>query len=266
MSKGTIVSLHSYRGGTGKSNLTACIAYCLGKIGKTVAVVDTDLAAPGVHIVLGLKDGRIVRTLSDFLFKGCRIEEVAYDVSHSLGLDGECGRLYLLPAELTLEGILRFQKDYDVNKLNEALDRLIESLNLDFLFIDTHPGLNRETLLTTAISDILVLVLRPDQQDYHGTKVLAEVARKSRVPNVLIVANKVSNQLDKDSLREKLNDVFGFSVIGVLPLFDEVAALGSLDVFARRFPSHPFSGEVESIAKRIATIADCGSDGSTKPG
>jgi septum site-determining protein MinD len=44
------------------------------------------------------------------------------------------------------------------------------------LLIDTHPGFKEATLLTIAISDMLVIVLRPDKQDYHGTAVLVEVA------------------------------------------------------------------------------------------
>ena len=40
-----ILSIHSYRGGTGKSNLTANLAACLAAAGKRVAVVDTDVDA-----------------------------------------------------------------------------------------------------------------------------------------------------------------------------------------------------------------------------
>ncbi len=38
-----IVSIHSYRGGTGKSNITANIAYQLASAGKRVAVCNTDI-------------------------------------------------------------------------------------------------------------------------------------------------------------------------------------------------------------------------------
>ena len=51
-----IVSVHSYRGGTGKSNLTANLAACLAAAGKRVAVVDTDIQSPGIHMLFGLED------------------------------------------------------------------------------------------------------------------------------------------------------------------------------------------------------------------
>ena len=62
---------------------------------------------------------------------------------------------------------------------------------MDYLFIDTHPGLNEETLLSITISDVLVLILRPDQQDYQGTAVTIDVARKLEVPKLLLVVNKL---------------------------------------------------------------------------
>lgn len=39
--------------------------------------------------------------------------------------------------------------------------------HLDYLFIDTHPSLNEETLLTITLTDVLLVVLRPDSQDYQ---------------------------------------------------------------------------------------------------
>lgn len=63
------------------------------------------------------------------------------------------------------------REGYDVGLLNDGFQSLIEELNLDVLRIDTHPGLNEETLLSIAISDTLLIILRPDQQDYQGTSV-----------------------------------------------------------------------------------------------
>jgi len=51
----TIVSIHSFRGGTGKSNLTANLASSLIQQGKRVAMVDTDIQSPGIH-VLGCRE------------------------------------------------------------------------------------------------------------------------------------------------------------------------------------------------------------------
>ena len=76
-----IVSIHSYRGGTGKSNLTANLAACLAAAGKRVAVVDTDIQSPGIHMLFGLEDTSERRTLNDYLWERCRVAETAVDVT-----------------------------------------------------------------------------------------------------------------------------------------------------------------------------------------
>ena len=36
---------------------------------------------------------------------------------------------------------------YDVSRLNDGIRQLVRALQLDILLIDTHPGLNEETVL-----------------------------------------------------------------------------------------------------------------------
>ena len=42
-----IISVHSFRGGTGKSNTTANLAAVLASQGQRVGVIDTDIQPPG---------------------------------------------------------------------------------------------------------------------------------------------------------------------------------------------------------------------------
>jgi len=257
---GQTISIHSYRGGTGKSNLSANVSYRLAQRGKRVAVLDTDLQSPGVHVVFRFDKDRITHTLSDFLFGKCDLEDAAYDISGDLGLSDESGALFLLPSSMTVEAIMRILSEgYDVGKLNNHFSSLMDALDPDLLVPDTHPGLNKETMLTTAISDTLVIIVRPDSQDFHGTAVLVEVAGRLGVPRVYTVANKVVGGLDPAEVRKKLKQAFGYEVIGVLPLNEEMASLGSRDLFLRRHADHAFSRELESVAERL--LADLGQDG-----
>ena len=182
---GRIVTVHSFRGGTGKSNITANLAYLLAKRGKSVAVLDTDIQSPGIHLIFGIKPERITHTLSDSVLGKCDLEEAAYDLSHELQLDPADGKVSLLPASMAIDDISRvLAEGYNANKLNKEFKQLINTLDLDYLLLDTHPGLNRETMLTTSISDLLILIIRPDKQDYHGTAVLVEVANRLQTPRL----------------------------------------------------------------------------------
>ena len=115
--------------------------------------------------------------------------------------------------------------------LNEGLQQLTEGLNLDVVMIDTHPGLNQETLLSIAISHVLVIIMRPDQQDYQGTSVTVEVARRLDVPNLLLVVNKVPQSFDFDAVKTRVGQTYHVDVAAVLPHSDEMMVLASAGVF-----------------------------------
>ena len=78
---GEIISVHSFRGGTGKSNLAANMAAILARQGKRVGIVDTDIQSPGVHVLFGYDESRMTRSLNDYLWGQAQIEDIAYDVS-----------------------------------------------------------------------------------------------------------------------------------------------------------------------------------------
>lgn len=80
-----IISVHSFRGGTGKSNTTANLSTVLAMSGKRVGVVDTDIHSPGIHVLFGLQEGDVVHSLNDYLWGKCNIEDAAIDVSPRLG-------------------------------------------------------------------------------------------------------------------------------------------------------------------------------------
>ena len=79
------ISVHSFRGGTGKSNTSANLAYLCAVRGLKVGVVDTDIQSPGIHVLFGMDEEGMGRTLNDYLWGKCAIEETAYDVTASLG-------------------------------------------------------------------------------------------------------------------------------------------------------------------------------------
>src|SRR5438067_10412015 len=97
----TIVAIHSYWGGTGKSNLTANLASNIVRQGKRVAVVDTDLQSPGLHVLFGISQQQVGLTLNDYLYGRCSIEQAVHDVTSKSG-DGMAtqGGLFLLPANI----------------------------------------------------------------------------------------------------------------------------------------------------------------------
>ena len=246
-----VISIHSFRGGTGKSNTTANLTGLLAQMGYRVGVVDTDIQSPGIHVIFGLSEDDIGYSLNDYLGGKCSIEDSAYDVTANLGAEVD-GRVFLIPSSLKAGEIARVIRDgYDVGMLSDGFWELVDQLNLDALLIDTHPGLNEETLLSIAISDALVILLRPDQQDYQGTSVTVEVARRLDIPQLLLVVNKLPSVYDEDEVREKVERAYQAEVAAILPHSDTLMALGSANVFALHHPDHPITKMLAEVAQRL---------------
>lgn len=248
-----IVSIHSYRGGTGKSNTTANLAATIARMGNRVCIVDTDIQSPGIHVLFGFDEDSITKSLNDYLWGRRSIAEVAYDVTHVLEGRGTAdSKVFLVPSSVKAGEIARVLREgYDVGLLNEGFQELIEELELDYLLIDTHPGLNEETLLSITISDVLVLILRPDQQDYQGTAVTVDVARKLEVPKLLMVVNKAPTVFDFDQLKQRVEETYGAHVAGILPHSDEMMVLASSGIFSLKFPENSLSQVIEGIAQQV---------------
>jgi len=246
-----IISVHSYRGGTGKSNLTANLAVCLARSGKRVAVVDTDIQSPGIHLLFGVEDTTSLRTLNDYLWERCPVHEAATEVTPASVIDGG-GRVWLVPSAVQAGEIAKVLREgYDVGLMNDGLRDLSDHLALDHLLIDTHPGLNEETLLSIAISDVLVVLLRPDRQDFQGTAVTVEIARKLEVQELLLVLNKVLPSVAARGFVEEVSRTYKAPIVGVLPETAEMLELGSAGLFTLRFPDHALSAEIRRVASRL---------------
>ncbi len=246
-----IISVHSFRGGTGKSNTTANLAALLAIEGRRVGVIDTDIQSPGIHVLFGMDEDQMEYSVNDYLYGKCTIRQAAYDVTARLGPAAK-GQIYLIPSSIKAGEIARVLREgYDVGLLNDGFQDLVSELNLDVLLIDTHPGLNEETLLSIAISDALAIILRPDQQDYQGTSVTVAVARKLDVPRLLLIVNKVPSVFDADEVKAHVEKTYNAEVAAILPHSDEMMALASADIFVLRYPNHPITTAYRWVAANL---------------
>jgi MinD-like ATPase involved in chromosome partitioning or flagellar assembly len=249
-----IIAVHSYRGGTGKSNLTANLATALAATGARVGIIDTDIQSPGIHSLFDL-NGSCRHTLNDFLWNQVPITDAVYDVTAATGI-ADPGKIFLVPASTNPDDIARILSEgYNVNLLNEGIRQLIQTLNLKYFLIDTHPGLSKETFLSIAISNILILILRPDRQDYQGTAVMLDLARQLQVPQILLVANKVLKDLDYPEFQQQLEQTYDTPVASIFPISTEMLRLGSAGIFCRQYPQHPWSTTVLDLAARVIELS-----------
>jgi MinD-like ATPase involved in chromosome partitioning or flagellar assembly len=246
-----IISIHSFRGGTGKSNTTANLSTLIAASGKRVGVIDTDIMSPGIHVLFGLDEDDMTYSLNDYLWGKCDIKQAAYDVTSRLQANIP-GKVFLIPSSIKAGEIARVLREgYDVGLLNDGFHKLVEELNLDVLMIDTHPGLNEETLLSIAVSDALVIIMRPDSQDYQGTGVTVDVAHKLDVPRLLLLVNKVPTTFNFAEVKERVEQTYDCEVAAVMPHSDEMMTLASSGIFVLKYPDNTLTHSLKQVVARL---------------
>ncbi|KEF42737.1 MAG: hypothetical protein ER33_04145 [Cyanobium sp. CACIAM 14] len=243
-----IIATHSYRGGTGKSNVTANIAAEFARFGLRVGIVDTDLPSPGIHILFG--HDQPLKTVNGVLQKSYPLSEAILDVTPE-ALKPQ-GRVLLLPGSPKPGDIAQIVREsYSMEAMVDVYRDFIKQGALDLLLIDTHPGLNEPTLYSMTVSDLLVMVLRPDRQDYQGTAVAVDVARKLGVPAISLLVNKALTTSDWQQLQSTIEGTYGEKCLGILPQSDDIIRYGGSGLFCLQEPGHPLARGIQKVAAAI---------------
>src|SRR5690349_7084976 len=217
-----IIPIHSFRRGTGKSNLAANLAVLLAREGRRIALVDTNFRSPGLQTLFRWKSEDQGYTFNNYLFGECQVEQATFDVTADLP-QTISGRLFVVPASSELAEIARVLRGgYDSERLVNGLTDLLSQFRLDVVLVDTMAGLSEETLNLFAASDVLAILLRLDQQDYHGTGLLVRVAQKLNVPQIVMIINDVSLLYTLSAVEKEVEFVYDCDVVGVLPYAEEM--------------------------------------------
>lgn len=99
MNPGIVLTVHSYKGGTGKTLVSINLASIFASQGKNVCLVDLDLRAPSLDATFAA-DGK--HWVNDFLDGGCEPMELLKDFSKEKGTKG---RLLVGLANPSMEAI-----------------------------------------------------------------------------------------------------------------------------------------------------------------
>lgn len=141
--RGAILAITSGKGGVGKTSLTVNVAASLARSGHRVGILDADFGLGNVDVMLGLTPGA---HLGDVLGGEKTLSEVTVQ-----GPEG----ISVIPTgngirALTMLNSPQWQRLADV--VDEA------SRDLDFLLLDTAPGVSDNVIALAAMADRVVVV------------------------------------------------------------------------------------------------------------
>jgi len=252
-----IVSIHSFRPGTGKSTLTANLAVELTLDGLRVGILDTDIESAGICLLFGLNKSKIGRTFNQYLDNHQNFEEIAHDVTSLIGNADNIslGSLYIIPANFQPGEIAQWiYGKYDLKLLSEEFKDIIRHLKLDYLLIDSPAGFTEESLLFLANSETLLLVLCAEDEDFQGTAVTVDLARKLEVLPINLVVNQIPENVNFTHLKQQVETTYQAPVVGMIPFIEEMRLMVGGEVFSLRYPEYPVILQIKALALEIIRL------------
>lgn len=218
-----------------------------------------DLEGPGLHVIFGVSDSDIRATINDVLQHRAPISQAVIDLTSKINL--KAGSLIFCPAGHKLDEILSIlDTGFNLYTFKRVLEDLAKNYNLDYLLIDSHPGIEKDTLLSMALCDYLVLISRVDQQDLFGSGVMTEVASQLRKPVVLILNMVPSSVSEREAgkIADRLAQLFHLHVLTALPFNSDVLENLSKGVFVLEKPKDPLTRRFTEIATKMLEAIETG--------
>jgi septum site-determining protein MinD len=259
MSRGAVLAVHSYKGGTGKTLVSVNLASVLAKQGKNVCLVDLDLRAPSLNATFPANGGRWV---NDFLDDGCGPAELLHDFSKRNGTKGKLLVAMANPSMETIREVVTKGRKWEMSSLRRLLslkDFLLKDMGMDYVILDTGPGINYASINAVAVADLVLVVTTSDTSDASGTRGMVGELYDLLDKRTIVLMNKIPAQLVASArLRKGMSDRFRgalkLPVINILPCYCDVLRQDRSVIMALEKPKHPFSRDMVEVARHVEKI------------
>ena len=239
------VTVHGFRRGVGKTTVSVNLAGVLARAGVSVLLVETARRAEDAGAVLG---GTRPDGFAELVAGTAGAASIGRDATAAVG-SSSGGRL------VVVNGGRAVAPDPDVigEATTTAFHALLDAFAPDFVVLDTAAGLTEETLTLLAVTDDLLLLVRPDRRDHQGSAVTADVAVRMGVPRPALVLTQVTGTVLDPADRARIEEAFSIPVAAVLPFSREVAEHQGDRPFAISHAGDPWSIALTGLASDLVT-------------
>ncbi len=175
-----VIAVTSGKGGTGKTNVVANLAYALSLAGEKVMILDADLGLGNMDILLGITSKY---TIQDILKGRRNLSEVIIE-----GPEG----IKILPAG---SGIQELSHLSEGEKLNLMAEFDLFEDEIDTFLIDTGAGISSNVMYFNVMAQEIIVVLSPEPTSITDAYAIMKVlSTKYSETHFKLLVNEVKNE------------------------------------------------------------------------
>ena len=276
------IAFHSYKGGTGKTTISANFSALLAKKGYNVYLLDLDVYAPSLGSYFDIHEPK--KWINDFLLGNASVDDVCIDITKKISEDMK-GKLNVGFANSSKEEIYKLEGNVSRQSSQMQLlrnfillrEELFVKKNADFVIIDTSPGIRYWSINTLAVSDVVILTLKMGDLDIEGTKKMAQeiygaftkfgtlcylllnrgpgycsIPTFQNNPVDITTEKHKGNSIHYDSL-EDLSNTIDIGIISEIPCYCDIQFSKKEFLTGLEYPEHPFTLKLANLAAKLET-------------
>ena len=241
---GRIVVVTSGKGGTGKSTVSAGLAYARSRMGKRILLMDGDAGLRSLDLMLGI-GSNTVYDMADIFAGRCEPIKAVY-------ASPVAPNVFVIPAPMSLE---RLCSPQDMRRLARGLKRYY-----DVVIVDCPAGVGRGFETAVAAAEQALVVSTPDMVCARDARILSGLLAEKDLPARLIINRLRPRKIMDGSMPDidQIIDESALQLLGVIP-DDEMVAVANAngrplppDCYAATCFSNiarRFNGEVVPLAR-----------------
>lgn len=253
-----MISIHSSRGGTGKSLVSSNISAILASKGKNVALLDFDFRAPSLITIFQAKES-VTRWVNDYLDGKARIDDIMVDMTNKYLTKGKFMVGFANVEMDAMREIAKKDRKWQMNALKKVIamkEDLKNSLGIDVIVLDTSPGVQYSSVNAVVSSDICVIISSMDLLDLEGAQRMVMDLYEPFEKKTFILVNKAMPHMfvKEDSQSNLIDSVKGHftqPIIAIIPCYCDLLLAQRVSLFTLDKPEHPFTWTLNEIVKRL---------------
>jgi septum site-determining protein MinD len=252
------ISIHSSRGGTGKSLISSNLSVILAAKGYNVALFDFDFRAPSLLTIFQAR--RLSKNaVNDFLDGKTKLSDIIVDVTSKFDLEGKLLLGFANDEMEAMRDIALKDRKWQMQalrRINALKEELQKSYDVDIILFDTSPGVQYSSVNAVVSSDTCIIVSSMDILDLEGVQRMIKDLYEPFEKETYILVNKAIPYMlmQEDRKNDFVNEIknrFTQPIIAIIPCYCDILLAQRVSLFTLEKPDHPFTWALTEVSKRI---------------